>query len=229
MVFQHLILATISTKLPRPVIPSEVARFFLPRSLLRTSRATQARNLSSIDRASHVGSSLALGNHTNRSLSAPPFHQILPQLFLQTTPAQTPLPLPSIQNRHRPVRQFRAPATTFGLATHRCIATSASRFHNTIVSCPLNFIEPCRPTKLSTHFARRLTRLPICGKLNVYAAWFLRGCSVTGESCPPRPRREATGLSCRYKPKWIQSSYVIFVLLRTSTTANPRSPTDCSK
>ena len=35
---------------PKRVIPSGVARPFLPRSLLRTSRATQSRNLSSIDR-----------------------------------------------------------------------------------------------------------------------------------------------------------------------------------
>ena len=153
----------------------------------------------------------------------------LPQLHLETISAQASSSFPSIQNRHGTMRQFRAPAIPFRLATHGCIATSTSRFHDTILSCPLNFIEPCRSTKLLTHFVPRLTRLPICGKLNVYAAWFLRGCSVTGESCPPRPRREATGLSCRYKPKWIQSSYVIFVLLRTSTTANPRSPTACSK
>jgi len=36
--------------------------------------------------------------------------------------------------------------------------------------------------KLSAHFVLKLTPLRICGKLNVYAAWFLRGCSVTGQS-----------------------------------------------
>jgi hypothetical protein len=35
-----------------PVIPSEVARLLLPRSLRRTTRASQSRNPSSIDRAS---------------------------------------------------------------------------------------------------------------------------------------------------------------------------------
>jgi hypothetical protein len=111
----------------------------------------------------------------------------LPQLRLETISAQASSSFPSIQNRHGPVRQFRAPAIPFRLATHGCIATSTSRFHDTILSCPLNFIEPCRHTKLLTHFVPRLTRLPICGKLNVYAAWFLRGCSVTGESLPGTP------------------------------------------
>jgi len=109
----------------------------------------------------------------------------LPQLRLEAISAKASSRFPSIQNRHRPGRQFRAPAIPFRITSHGCIATSASRFHYTILSCPLNFIEPCRPTKLSTHFVPRLTRLPICGKLNVYAAWFLRGCSVTGE-CPDR-------------------------------------------
>jgi len=126
-----------------------------------------------------------LGNHANRSLGAPPFHPILPQLRLQTIPAQASSFFFRFQNRHRHGRQFRAPAATFRVTTHRRIATSASRFHNTILSCPPNFIEPGLPTKLSTHFVPRLTRLPICGKLNVYAAWFLRGCNVTGE-CPGR-------------------------------------------
>jgi hypothetical protein len=40
----------ITSQLTRPVIPSEMARFLLSRSLVRTSRVTQARNPSSIDR-----------------------------------------------------------------------------------------------------------------------------------------------------------------------------------
>jgi len=49
----HLILA-ITKPLTRRVIPNGVARLFLPRSLVRTSRATQSRNLSSIDRAAKL-------------------------------------------------------------------------------------------------------------------------------------------------------------------------------
>jgi hypothetical protein len=49
-----LVLATISTNPPKPVIPAGAARPFLPRSLLRTSRAASWRNLFSIDRASHL-------------------------------------------------------------------------------------------------------------------------------------------------------------------------------
>jgi hypothetical protein len=49
----HPILATISASPLRPVIPTGAAWPFLSRSLLRTSRAAQWRNLSSIDRASH--------------------------------------------------------------------------------------------------------------------------------------------------------------------------------
>jgi hypothetical protein len=74
-------------------------------------------------------SSPALGNHTNRSLRAPPFHPILTQLFLQTTPAQTPLHLSRRHHRHRPVRQFRAPAPALRLTTHRRITPRTSRFH----------------------------------------------------------------------------------------------------
>jgi hypothetical protein len=111
----------------------------------------------------------------------------LPQLRLQAIPAQASSSFPSLQNGHRPVRQFRAPAIPFRITTHWCIATSASRFHHTILSCPLNFIEPWSRLNPSTHFVPRLTRLPICGKLIVYAAWFLRGCSVTGESLPATP------------------------------------------
>jgi hypothetical protein len=77
------------------------------------------------------------------------------------------------------VRQFRAPAIPFRFATHRRIATRAARFHKTILSCRANFIEPTAATKLSTHFVPELTRLRIYGKLIVYAAWFLRGSSVT--------------------------------------------------
>ena len=43
------------------------------------------------------------------------------------------------------------------------------------------FYRALLPNKTSTHFVPKLTQLRICGKLNVYAAWFLRGCSVTGE------------------------------------------------
>jgi hypothetical protein len=39
--------------------------------------------------------------------------------------------------------------------------------------------SPTAATKLSTHFVPELTRLRIYGKLIVYAAWFLRGSSVT--------------------------------------------------
>jgi hypothetical protein len=60
----------------------------------------------------------------------------------------------------------------------------------------------------------------------VFAQWSVRPANSVG---PARFQRELTGLSCRYKPKWIQSSYAIFVLLRTSTTANLRSPIVCSK
>src|ERR1700730_4269248 len=106
----------------------------------------------------------------------------------------------------------------------------AHRVSMTLFSPIAPLIEPYCHTNLSAHFVPRLTQLRICGKLNVYAAWFLRGCSVTGECFgPARPEREATELSCRYKPKWIQSSYATFALLRTSTTANPRLPTACSK
>jgi len=115
------------------------ANFFIPSSFPRRSWAA---NLSSIDRASHVGSSLALRNHTNRSLGAPPFQPILPQLFLQTTPAQTPLRFPRLQCRHRTVRQFQAPAIPFRITTHGCIATRTPRFHSIILSCPLGFIDP---------------------------------------------------------------------------------------
>ena len=40
-------------------------------------------------------------------------------------------------------------------------------------------------------------------------------------------RPASTGLTSRYKPKWIQSSSAISPSLRTSTTANPRWPTAC--
>jgi hypothetical protein len=48
--FPSLILGYHLNRPPRMVIPSGVARLFLPRSLLRTSRATRSRNLSSISR-----------------------------------------------------------------------------------------------------------------------------------------------------------------------------------
>lgn len=102
-----------------------------------------------------------------------------PQLRLQTIPAQTSRGFPNFQNRRRPVRQFRAPAIPFRLATHGRSATSASRFHNIILSCRANFIEPAAATKVSTDLVAKLTRLRIYGKLIVYAAWFLRGSSVT--------------------------------------------------
>ena len=60
----------------------------------------------------------------------------------------------------------------------------AHRVSITLFSLVVPILSSPAPTlNFSTHFVPRLTRLPICGKLNVYAAWFLRGCSVTGE-CP---------------------------------------------
>ena len=72
----------------------------------------------------------------------------LPQLRLETTSAQASSSFPSIQNRHGPMRQFRAPAIPFRITTHGCIATSTSRFHDTILSCRTNFIEPCSQPNL---------------------------------------------------------------------------------
>jgi hypothetical protein len=127
---------------PETVIPSRVARLFLPRSLLRTS-PPRSREISLRFIAQPLRFSAPdLGNHTDGSLGAPPFHPILPQPSLQTTPAQASCRFPNLQNRHRPRRQFRAPAAPLGVATHGCIATGASRFHTTILSY-LTAFEPC--------------------------------------------------------------------------------------
>jgi hypothetical protein len=56
----HLNLGNHLRRPPRPGIPTEATRPFLSRSLLRTSRIAQWRNLSSITRASHLGTSLIL-------------------------------------------------------------------------------------------------------------------------------------------------------------------------
>jgi hypothetical protein len=48
--FVFLPILPVTSQPPSPVIPSEMARFLPSRSLLRTSRATQSRNPSSIDR-----------------------------------------------------------------------------------------------------------------------------------------------------------------------------------
>jgi hypothetical protein len=89
---RNLLFNTDQTSLPTQLIAYRPALSFRPKQ--DDAFSAQRRNLSSIDRASHVGSSLSLGNHTNRSLGAPPFHPILPQLRLQTIPAQASSFLP---------------------------------------------------------------------------------------------------------------------------------------
>jgi hypothetical protein len=108
-----------------------------------------------------------------RLLNAFSFAFMLSQLFFKTIPAQASRRFPSSYNRHRPVRQFRAPAIPFRIATHERLATSASRFHSTILS----YRPPLKSSsgiKFPLIFVPGLTQLRICGKLIVYAAWFLR-------------------------------------------------------
>jgi hypothetical protein len=164
-----------------------------------------------------------------RLLNAFSFAFLLSQLFFKTIPAQASRRLPSFYNRHRPVRQFRAPAIPFRVATHERLATSASRFHNTILSYrPL--LKSSSGIKLSAHFCPRADATADLWQTHCLRGMVFARCSVTGDYFSrARTEREATGLSCRYKPKWIQSSYAIFALLRTSTTANPRSPIACWK
>jgi hypothetical protein len=68
------------------------------------------------------------------------------------------------------MRQFRAPTIPFGLATHRCIATSASRFHHTILSRRANFIEPHSRNQIFNSF-----RLQADATSNLWQTHCLRG------------------------------------------------------
>ena len=150
--------------------------------------------------------------HSNSSRTVP-FKLNFPESLFQAVSAKTSRRFRRHRVRHRPTRQLRAPTVAFRRTGHLRSATAASCFHTPILSC--------RPKADATS--------------DLWQTQCLRGmvfarCSVTGDwFSPARTERESTGLSCRYKPKWIQSSYAIFVLLRTSTTANLRSPIVCSK
>jgi hypothetical protein len=55
---------------PKSVIPTGAARFFLSRSLLRTSRAAKWRNLSSIDRGAKLNRSSSLYEESLQGITA---------------------------------------------------------------------------------------------------------------------------------------------------------------
>jgi hypothetical protein len=173
-VFEHSILATVSTKLPRPVIPSEVARLFLPRSLLRTSRATQSRNPSSIDRASHFGF-----HHWLLAIT-PTVHSVRPPSIRSSRSCS------SRQFRHKhPVVSpaFKTGTGPCGISAHQQspsglqLMSASQRVHRVSITPFSPIAPPLEPSSgfnLSAHFVPGLTQLRICGTLIVYAAWFLR-------------------------------------------------------
>jgi len=85
--------------------------------------------------------------------------------------------------------------------------------------------------------ASRLTRPGNCGKLDVYTARFLR-LPAAGRLVRKQQARRKIARAIRILPaiekigkreKWTRSSYGISASSRTSTTANPRSPTACWK
>jgi hypothetical protein len=151
--------------------------------------------------------------HSNSSRTVP-FKLNFPESLFQAVSAKTSRRFRRHRVRHRPTRQLRAPTVAFRRTGHLRSATAASCFHTPILSC--------RPKADATSNLWQTQ----CLRGMVFAQWSVRPANSVG---PARFQRELTGLSCRYKPKWIQSSYAIFVLLRTSTTANLRSPIVCSK
>jgi hypothetical protein len=124
---------------------------------------------------------------------------MLSELFFKTMPAQASRRFTSFQNRHRPVRQFRAPAILFRVATHGRLATSASRFHSTILSYRMP-LEPSSGFNLSS-FCPQADATADLWQTHCLRGMVFARCSVTrGLFYPARAEREATGLSCRYKP-----------------------------
>jgi hypothetical protein len=114
-----------------------------------------------------VVQTLAVVLRDNSGIGIPPFLQLL-------GPASARAAIPRTSN----------PLQDYNSWAHRN-ERIAFPLHDSLLSHRL--YPSMRPYKVSAHFAPRLTRLPICGKLIVYAAWFLRGCSVTGESLPATP------------------------------------------